>query len=334
MKVLILGGTRFVGRAMVETGLALGHELTLFNRGKSNVNLFPLIETIVGDRDGGLNALRGRSWDAVIDTSGYVPRLVGDSARMLADSVEHYTYISSISVFSRFDQPGLNEDSLIGTIEDESTEDINGQTYGPLKALCEQMLEGVMPGRVLHVRPGLIIGPYDESDRLTYWVWRVAQGGEVLATGEPDAPMQFIDARDLAAWAYKATEARLTGPYVCTGPEYGLTTGRLLETCKRVSSSDAAFTWVGDHFLREQGLAEEADVPWWVPAEYIGYAAFDTSKALAAGLSFRPLEETVRDTLTWHATRPKDYSWRSGLRPEQERALLKIWHEQHAGSVA
>ncbi len=334
MKVLILGGTRFVGRAMAQESLARGDDVTLFNRGKSNAGLFPEVEVIIGDRDGGLDALKGGSWDAVIDVCGYVPRLVRDAAEVLKDAVGHYTYISSISVFAGFDQPGLHEDSPKGTLEDPTTETIDGQTYGPLKALCEAELDRVMPGRVLHVRPGLIIGPHDESDRLTYWVWRVVQGGEVLATGRPDAPMQFIDARDLAAWTFQATERRLTGPYICTGPDYELTTGKLLETCKQISGSDAKLTWVGDSFLREQGLTEEKDVPWWVPEAYIGYATFNIDKATAAGLKFRPLEETVRDTLRWAMTRPDDHAWQSGLRPDMEKELLRIWHEQHSGSLA
>jgi 2'-hydroxyisoflavone reductase len=334
VKVLILGGTRFVGRALVEHGLDAGHDITLFNRGKSNAALFPQVETIVGDRDGGLGALTGRKWDAVIDTCGYLPRLVRDAAEALKDSVEHYSFISSISVFSRFDQPGLHEDSPLGTLEDEIVEEVNDQTYGPLKVLCERELNRVMPGRVLHVRPGLIIGPHDESDRLTYWVNRVATGGEVLATGIPDAPMQFIDVRDLAAWIFKATEARLTGPYICTGPNEPLTTGILLETCKRVSGSDATFTWVGDAFLRERGLTEDSQIPWWVPEAYAGYAAFNTEKARRFGLTIRPLAQTVRDTLDWHATRPTDHTWRSGLNLELEQLLLTQWHTHHAGSNA
>ena len=333
MRLLVLGGTRFVGRAIVEEALEFGHKVTIFNRGQSNSNLFPDVERVVGDRDGGLGALSGRTWDAVVDTCGYVPRLVRDSAEILKDCVDHYTFISSISVFSRFDMPGLDERSPLATLSDESTEEVNDETYGPLKRLCEKELEAALPGRSLLVRPGLIVGPHDESDRLTYWVWRVSQGGEVLAPGHSDSPMQFIDVRDLAHWTLQATDERLTGPFICTGPDQPLTTGKLLETCRQVSGSDATFTWVGDHFLERQGIVDDSEKPWWVPEEFVGYSTFKIAHALQGGLLFRPLELTVKDTLRWHATRPANHAWNSGLNPAREKELLNLWHRSYSASA-
>lgn len=217
MKLLIIGGTRFLGRAIVDAALAGGYEITLFNRGQTNPDLYANLETLVGDRDGGLDVLQGRRWDAVVDTCGYVPRLVRDSARLLADAVEHYTFISTISVYGQFDIVGMDENGPLGTIEDETVEEINGDTYGPLKVLCEKEATAAMEGRALHVRSGLIVGPHDVSDRFSYWPFRVAQRGEVLAPGNPEAPVQFVDVRDIAEWTIRATEVRLTGPYNVTG---------------------------------------------------------------------------------------------------------------------
>jgi nucleoside-diphosphate-sugar epimerase len=200
MRLLILGGTAFLGRALVDDALGRGHELTLFNRGKTNPELYPEVERLQGDRDGDLTVLQGKTWDAVIDTSGYVPRVVGQSAELLADAVGHYTFISSISAYADFSQPGADENAAVGKLEDESVEEIDGDTYGPLKVLCEEVVEKRLPGRTLIIRPGLIIGPHDPTDRFTYWPCRVERGGEVLAPGKPEKSVQFIDARDLAAW--------------------------------------------------------------------------------------------------------------------------------------
>ena len=189
MNLLILGGTVFLGRHLVEAALARGHAVTLFNRGQHNPDLFPEVERLRGDRDGDLQALEGRRWDAVVDTCGYVPRVVRASAEMLAPNVDHYTFISSISVYADTSKPGIDEQAPVGTLDDPTTEEVTGESYGPLKALCEQAAEAAMPGRVLNIRPGLIVGPHDPTDRFTYWVRRVAEGGEVLAPGNPHAPV-------------------------------------------------------------------------------------------------------------------------------------------------
>lgn len=326
MKVLIIGGTRFLGRALVDEGIAAGHEMTLFNRGQSNPGLYPNIEQIHGDRDGGLSALGGRRWDVAVDTCGYVPRIVRAAAEYLSDAVEHYTFISSLSVYSEPLAAGVDESGAVGTIEDETTEEITGESYGPLKALCEQAATKAMGGRALHVRAGLIVGPHDLSDRFTYWPVRVARGGEVLAPDSPDYGVQFIDVRDLARWIMTAAANRLTGPYNVTGPGRPLPLGLLLDTCRAVAGSDARFTWVDEAFLLAQNVAPFTEMPLWVPAESGGFNAFDVSKALAAGLIYRPFAETVRDTLEWATQRPDGYVWRNGLTPEHEAELLAEWH--------
>ncbi len=334
MKLLILGGTVFVGRHLVEAALARGHEVTLFNRGQHGTELFPEIEKLQGNRDGDLSALKGRRWDAAIDTCGYVPRIVRASAELLASSVDHYTFISSISVFGDFTKPGLDDNSPIGKIEDETVEEITGETYGPLKALCEQAAEQAMPGRVLNIRPGLIVGPHDPTDRFTYWPHRIAQGGEVLAPGKPYYPVQFIDVRDLTEWAIRMIEQKQTGFYSATGPDYTLPTQQLLEECRSVSHSDATFTWVSDEFLLEANLTPWGDLPLWIPvetetgAERVGLQTVNCRKAIAAGLTFRPLAETIRATLDWDATRPADVPRRAGINLEREQELLQRWHEQ------
>ncbi|HZO86929.1 MAG TPA: NAD-dependent epimerase/dehydratase family protein [Chthonomonadaceae bacterium] len=325
MNLLILGGTVFVGRHLVEAALARGHTVTLFNRSQHNPELFPEVEKLRGDRDGDLGALQGRHWDAVLDTCGYVPRIVRASAELLADAVPHYTFISSISVYKDLSIPGMDENAPVGTLEDETTEEITAETYGPLKVLCEQAAEEAMPGRVLTIRPGLIVGPHDPTDRFTYWPHRVAQGGEVLAPGRPEQTVQFIDARDLAEWNIRLIEAGQTGVYNATGPDYPLTMGRLLDECKAVGGSDARFTWASQEFLQQEGVQPWTELPLWVPEEpdMAGFNAVNCDKAIAAGLTFRPLSDTIRDTLAWDATRPADREWRAGLKPERERELLE-----------
>lgn len=328
MKLLILGGTRFVGRALVEEAQAQGHEVTMFNRGQSNPDLYPDVEQLKGDRDGDLDALKGKTWDAVIDTCGYVPRLVRDSAELLADVVDQYTFISSISVYADFSEVGINEDSPLGKMEDETVETIDGETYGPLKALCEKTIDEVMNGRSLHIRAGLIVGPHDQSDRFSYWPYRVDRGGEVLAPDNPDGFVQYIDVRDLAKWTIMATEQKITGPFNLTGPASPLTMGTLLETCKQTNGGDATFTWVDEAFILENEIAPWTELPLWVgsDASFAGFDTVDCSKAIAQGLNFRPLADTVRDTLVWLKTRPADYEWKNGLAAEKEANVLKAWH--------
>jgi 2'-hydroxyisoflavone reductase len=333
MRLLVLGGTVFLGRHIVEIALRRGHILTLFNRGQHNPDLFPEVEKLRGDRVAthGLAALRGRSWDAVIDPSGYVPRVVAASANLLAPALQHYTFISSLSVYADNRQAGIAETYPVGKLQDESIEEITGETYGPLKALCEQAAEQALPGRALTVRAGLIVGPHDPTDRFTYWPVRVSRGGDVLAPGRADYRVQFVDARDLADWIVRAVEARTVGVFNATGPEGVLTLGELLDTSRLLAESDARFTWVPETFLQEHKVAPWTEMPLWVPdsdPDSVGFSAFDSSKAIAAGLAFRPLPETIRDTVAWAATRPADHAWRAGITPEREAELLDLWKKK------
>ena len=331
MRMVILGGTVFLGRHIVDAALAAGHSVTLFNRGQHNPDLFPHVEKLRGDRDGGLaalRALRGRTWDAVIDPSGYIPRLVRDSAALLADAVGHYTFISSISVYASVRQPAQDETAPLSVLDDPTVEQVTGETYGPLKALCEQAAEQAMPGRVLTLRPGLIVGPFDPTDRFTYWPWRVAQGGEVLAPSQPDYRVQIIDGRDLAEWTVRLVEQGVTGVFNATGPATRLTLGEVLDTSRQVSGSDATLTWVDEAFLLRQELQPWSELPLWVPegdGEYAGLHQVNIDRALAHGLTFRPLADTVRDTLAWAATRPADTPWRAGLTRDREAQVLAAW---------
>lgn len=330
MRIFILGGTVFLGRALVDAALSRGHQVTLFNRGRSSPGLFPQVEHLHGDRTADLPALQGRHWEAAIDTSGYVPRHVGRAARWLAGAVDHYTFISSISVYAGFRREGIHEAAPLGELADQTVEDVTGETYGPLKALCEAEAQAAFPSRALVLRPGLIVGPHDPTDRFTYWPQRVAQGGEVLVPGRPGRPVQFIDVRDLAEWTIRLVEARQTGVFNATGPEPRVSMDALLQACRAASSSDARFTWVAEAFLLEQGVTPWTGMPLWVPEsdpENAGFFAADVRKALAAGLTFRPLAETVAATLKWLPSRPADHPWRAGISREREAELLERWRE-------
>jgi 2'-hydroxyisoflavone reductase len=330
VRILILGGASFLGRHVVEAALAGHHEVTLFNRGLTNPDLYPDTEKLHGDRGGNLDVLSARTFDVVIDTSGQLPTNVKASASALADKVSHYTFISSISVYADFSRP-VDEGAPVATLEDAETEDDRPENYGGNKALCEKAAEAAMPGRTLVVRPGLIVGPYDPTDRFTYWPHRVAMGGEVLAPQPAGAAVQFIDARDLAAWMLDMAARRKTGTYNATGPETRLVMASLLEACKLESGSDAEFTWVSEEFLTEQEVKAWSDLPLYVPPSDPGFANFlavDCRKAIAAGLRFRPSAETLRDTLSWAATRPTDYTWKAGITRTRESALLESWHRQ------
>ena len=320
MKILILGGTRFLGRHLVDAALNRGHKITLFNRGKTNPDLYPNVETILGDRDGDLDAMASRSWDAVIDTCGYIPRVVRASSQALADVVSHYVFISSISVYadeatiSIHSNDVIDEDSPIGTLEDETVEEITGETYGPLKALCEQEVQKAFSKGALIIRPGLIVGPHDTSDRFTYWPVRLARGGDVLAPGDPQMPVQIINARDLAEWSILLVEDRVTGVFNATGPETPLTMLTILETCQKVAGVPSELTWISEEFLLEQKVAAFTEMPLWLPKAVWGMSEVNISRAVAAGLRFRPLTETVTDTLAWAQTRSADYEWINGLK--------------------
>ncbi len=313
--------------------MARGHRVTLFNRGRHNPDLFPGVEKVRGDRDGGLAPLAGRRWDAVIDTCGSFPRVVRASAALLAGAVGRYVFISSMSVYADLGAPEIDERSPVGAIPDETVEEVTGETFGPLKALCEQAAEAALPGRALIIRPGLIVGPHDPTNRFTYWPHRVAQGGDVLAPGAPGRSVRFIvDARDLAAWIVRMAEDGATGVFNAKGPDYPLTMGDLLEACKAVSGSDARFVWVDEQFLLDRRVGPWMELPLWLPAEMGALDAARSDKAYAAGLSFRPIAETVRDTLAWDATVPPDAERRAGMARDRETALLDAWKRAAKGA--
>ena len=329
MKLLVLGGTVFVGRHIVRAAQERGHDVTLFNRGRTNPDLFDDVEQLRGNRDGDLSALENGRWDAVIDTSGYVPRVVRASAEQLTDAVDHYIFISSLSVYPDLSIAGLDESSPVATMDDPTVEEVTGETYGPLKALCEQVVEDVYGDRGLVIRPGVIVGPHDPTDRFTYWAVRVARGGDVLAPGSPDRRVQFIDARDLAAWTVRMVEEGEAGTYNATGPEEGVTMAQVLSACREASQSNARFTWVDGAFLLENDVEPWSDMPLWLAGEEaVGFGSINVEKALAAGLRFRPLVETARDTQEWARERPGDHAWQAGLSAEREAELLQAWWER------
>ncbi|HPF36113.1 MAG TPA: twin-arginine translocation signal domain-containing protein [Candidatus Krumholzibacteria bacterium] len=331
LRILVLGGTRFLGLHAVKIAMARGHEVTLFNRGRSNPGLFPDLVQLRGDRNDDLKALETGTWDAVIDTSGYVPRVVSMSCDLLRDRVEHYLFVSTISVYADFDEIGLHEGSAVGKLEDESIEQITGETYGPLKALCEQAAERSMPGRVWNLRPGLIVGPNDRSDRFTYWPLRLQRGGRVLAPEGPAEPVQIIDVRDLAEFMIDGLERRVTGVMNAVSPPDQMSMGEMLDTCRAVAGTEAEFAWVPTEFLAEHEVQAWSDMPCWIPkSEEAGAGTIQVRRALDAGLVYRPLSETVRDTLDWWATEPaerREAPLRSGLTEAREAEVLAEWDE-------
>lgn len=324
MNLLILGGTQFVGRHITEQALERGHTVTLFNRGKTNQELFPNVEKIIGNRDGGLDALQGRTWDAVLDVNGYLPRLVNASAQALRAAVTQYIYISTLSVYADFGRQGQTEDAPLAQLSDPATEIIDGETYGALKALCERAVQENFPERNTILRLSYIVGPHDHTDRWTYWMRRIAQGGEMLAPGQPDAPMQFTDARDVASFTLHVAGHEIRGIYNVVGPAVRLTWGECFETAKRVSGADTTFTWVSQEFLSQQKLDPNA-LPMFAPSGESGIFTFENRHAISRGLEFRALDETIRDTLEWDRAHGKP---KAGLSPEQERALLDKWHSR------
>jgi 2'-hydroxyisoflavone reductase len=341
MKLLVIGGTRFVGRHLVDAASERDHDVTLFQRGHSSADFASEVETILGDRERDLSKLLGRRWDAVIDTSGFLPHLVRAAAEQLADAVNRYIFISSQSAYADVSVPDGVETAPVKDLSADQLDRANSidrtsypsyaELYGGLKALCEQEVEQAMPGRVLVIRPGLIVGPYDYTDRFTYWPVRVVRGGEVLAPGRPARPIQLIDARDLAEWIIDMTERNATGVYNANRVAETLTMQDLLDECKSVTNSDASFTWVSEVFLREENVAAWSEMPLWLPEEEApqlqGFMFINCDKAISAGLRIRSLRETIRDTLEWFQRDRSEDPLKAGIDAERERALLRKWHE-------
>ncbi len=327
MKILIIGGTVFLGRHLTDIALNHGHDLTHFNRGNNILDFSPEVTTIKGDRDGDLHLLKNQKWDAVIDTCGYYPRVVKDAIEQLKNSTDNYTFISTMSVYQDYSTIGIDENYPVGKIEDEASEEVTGSTYGPLKALCEKTILDTIPEKALIIRPGLIVGPNDQSDRFSYWTFKVSLGGQILAPGNPEAKVQFIDVRDLSEWIINLIENKQTGIFNATGPEKPLTMQDFLFECKKVSGSKAEFLWVDDETLMEFDVAPYSELPLWVPVieESQGFSELSIKKALSNNLKFRPLKETILDTLNWFNLRPYDYEISAGIDPELEKEIMEYF---------
>ncbi len=333
---LIIGGTKFLGRHLVDSLLARGEDVVLFNRGKFPSDGMPDIEVVHGNRFTDLGKLKGRKWKAVIDTCGYLPESVDISAKAFADAAETYVFISSISAYGDFSRIGFDESTLTAKLTDEGRKVVDaidpagditavtlGEAYGAMKAACERAAENAMPGRVLNIRPGLIVGPHDPTDRFTYWVMRTAEGGEMLAPGQPDRFVQMIDARDVADWTIDMATRGETGVFSANGRPFKMTMGQMLDEIKAVTGSDAKFSWASEEFLEREGVGPWGEMPLYLPEsddDWKGFLSANIDKALAKGLRFRPLTETVRDTLDWRKTVPLDM--RAGITRERERELL------------
>ncbi len=318
MRLLLLGGPKFLGRAVIDHALGAGHEVTLFNRGKTDADLYPELERIVGDRDGGLDGLRGGSWDAVIDTSGYLPRLAAASANVLANSAAHYVFVSSISVYASF-ADRVDEAAAVATLSDPTSEDIEAE-YGALKAACEVEIETCFPGRATHIRAGLIVGPHDPTGRFSYWPHRIAEGGDILVVAPVTRPVQFVDVRDLGSWLVTCAERRVTGTLNAT---CNWSFSDLLATSMEVTGTSVIAHEVAPAFLSEQAVGEWLELPLWIDErnpEWKHFMQVDTSRAAAEGLVARPLAETVAGTLAL-----ADRVDGVGLTRERETELLAAW---------
>jgi 2'-hydroxyisoflavone reductase len=333
--ILVLGGTNFLGPHIVDAALARGHTVTLFNRGKTHPGLYPNVEKLRGDRDGHLEALAGRKWDAVVDPSGFVPRLVKASAELLAPNVGRYLFISTISVYKDDDKPNADESAPVATIADPTNEDVK-TNYGALKVLSEQAAEAAMPGRVAILRPGLIVGPGDPTGRFSHWPSRMQDGGEVLGPGDGTAAVQWIDGRDLGAWIVQLIEQRTVGVMNAVGPAKRTSIKQVLDACNQAAGNKATITWVDGDFLAQQKVGGWSELPMWIDpkGEDAGFGTLSNARALAAGLELRPILDTARDTLTWLATLPPDEQPKArstGIARDKELAVLAAWKARSAG---
>ena len=335
-KILVLGGTAFLGPHFVRAAQANGHTVTLFNRGKTNPGMWKDLEQLRGDREtGDLTALKGRSFDAVVDTSGYVPAHVEATAKLLADSCKHYQFISTISVYGSFGErpDAITESTDTAKVDDDKVAAVNAireamPFYGPLKARCEAAAEAAMPGRVSTLRPGLIVGPGDTSDRFTWWPVRIDRGGEVIAPGDPDGHVQFVDVRDLAAWMLHCIEHDVVGVHNVTGFHGRVSMQEVLGACKCATSTPVTLTWCSEEFLAANKVQPYMQMPLWIPRD--GRSVVDCSKAIAAGMRVRPIADTVRDTLQWAKAERGDKPFaRTGLPAEREKELLAKWHAEN-----
>lgn len=327
MDILILGGTGFIGPHVVRHALGRGHRVTLFNRGRSNRHLFPETEKLVGDRDNDLSALAGRRWDAVIDNSGYTPVQVGLSVDMLKGACDQYLFTSTRAVYRDFTAPVMDENAPVGPA---GIPESQWEGYGPNKVLAERRVQQAFGARTLIVRPPIVVGPGDRSDRFTYWVDRIDEGGEILVQGTLTDPLHFIDVRDLAEFYVRLLEDRTTGIFNAEGPASSLTSGELVHGIRAITAAPMRFTWVDWDFLIAEGETPQQSLPFWQPprGRYLNYGRMDNRRAIAKGLAFRPLAVTAGDTLEWHRGRPQEQqdNLRVGLSRAREAELLRKWH--------
>ena len=329
LKVLILGGTGFIGPHFVDVLGSAGHTITLFNRGKRDAEAKPGVEQLLGDRNGQIDSLKGRDWDVVIDNSGYTPKQVRATAELLKGHTQFYLFISSVAVYADFKKAGIDEDYPLKVLADPTVEEVTGETYGGLKVLCEKVVESTYGKNACIIRPSYIAGPGDHTDRFTYWPWRVSKGGEMIAPGKPGDPFQYIDVRDLAAFVRTCVEKRVSGAYNLCTPSGAVTIGSLLETSKKVTGADTQFRWVSKEFLEQNEIIGEKAkgnyMPIWQSGdgEDAGICLASNVRAVKKGLRNRPLEETIKDTLEWQKGRPEEkQKLRAGLSTEQEGDLL------------
>jgi len=327
MKILIIGGTIFLGRHIVNSALSRNHEVVLFNRGKHNPDLFSDLEKIKGDREGDLSELKGMKFDAVIDTCGYLPKVVNKSASFLRDSAGYYTFISSVSVYKNAYEIGLNEKSAVEKVKDGKTDVFTIENYGALKALCENEVLEIFGNDCSIVRSGLIVGDGDFSDRFTYWVERISRGGKIIFPVSKINNVQFIDVKDLADWVIKMTEEKINGVYNSTGPLETLTLGELIDECIKFTGSQAELVKIDENFLLKENVSPFLDLTLWLPEESAGINNVDISKAKSAGMKIRPLQITLEDTMNYHNSRGKDFKLRTGLSAEKENEILNKWFE-------
>jgi 2'-hydroxyisoflavone reductase len=352
LRILVLGGTSFLGPSLVRPALVRGHQVTLFNRGRSRKHLFPEVERILGDQDpakgDGLRNLEqavrdGRTWDAVVDDIAYYPAVVRPRLELLAKATKHYVVVSSISAYASNAVAGQAEDAPLARVDDENRRDMgkNYEFYGGLKAACERLTEKHFPGATTIVRPGYIVGPEDPTDRFTYWLVRHKRGGEMLWPGTPDDALQIIDVRDLGEWMLRLVEDRVLGAFNACGPTEPWSMGALLATCKDLTGADTTPVWVAADFLAKHGEAGEGQLPIWAPSsgDTVGYHRYNNAKALAAGLRCRDPKETSRDTLAWFETLPAERTeqsrgnaLRAGPKPADEAKLLAAWKEHAAAA--
>jgi 2'-hydroxyisoflavone reductase len=329
LKVLILGGTTFLGPHLTNELLSHGHKVTHFSRGNEHFLSFPEVEKLQGDRDGNLKALEGRKWDAIIDTSGYLPRVVEASSKILAGAASHYTFISTISVYDDFKRLHIDENSPLAKLDDNSDEKITEKTYGPFKVGCEKVIKAYFPDNSLIIRPGLIVGPYDPTDRFTFWVRRIAEGGKVLIPNTPKQKLQFIDVRDLAKWIVKMVEERAVGTYNATGPKEELNFEKFINECSKFSKKKLDLIWVDEKFLIDHHFDNWNKLPLWLSSksDMAGLFCIDSHKAQDKGLSYRPISETISATLNWDDKRI-NRKMKIGLSREEESNLLNQISEE------